>query len=84
MDPLTIALIALRGMSALFNLAGESDKGTLLSTLADGAEAGVNVDAHMQAVAVALKSGAPKDWADAANRINTDSDLLQGKTPAPV
>lgn len=78
MDTMTLALIALRGLAAVFTAVGQTPKAKLLSTLADGAEAGLNVDAHMQAVATALKSGAEKDWDDVSNRINTDSALLQG------
>jgi hypothetical protein len=50
-----------------------------LFALADAAEAGQQVDAHMEAVAQKLKdrNATDEDWADVTARIASDSDRLQ-------
>jgi hypothetical protein len=74
----SIAIVALRALATLFGLQGQVKYGQSLSLLADGLESGANVDAHMAAVAAALKSGAPTDWDDVHARITADSARLQG------
>lgn len=74
----TLAIIALRSLGMLFGLQGQTKAATSLSLLADGLESGANVDAHMSAVAAALKSGEPIDWENAYTRISADSARLQG------
>ena len=74
----TIAIIALRSLGMLFGLQGQPKAATSLGLLADGLESGANVDAHMAAVAIALKSGSPLDWEDVHKRITADSARLQG------
>jgi hypothetical protein len=51
-----------------------------LFALADAAESGKNVDAHMQLVADKLKDrdATDADWEDVVARIQADSDRLQG------
>lgn len=77
MDPKLIALVTLRGLSTLFGLQGNDKVSRSLNLLASGLESGINVDAHMAAVATAMKSGAPLDWDDVTQRIEADSARLQ-------
>ena len=80
MNPLTLALVTLRGLALSLSLAGQARASNALYSLADAAESGVNVDAHMAAVAEKLKSrsASTDDWSDVAGRIEADSDRLQG------
>lgn len=80
MNPLILALVALRGTALSLSLAGQTRAANGLYTLADAAERGVNIDAHMAAVAEKLKtrSSNDADWSDVAERIEADSDRLQG------
>ena len=71
-------LVALRGIALLFNLHGQEKLAAGLLTLANGYEAGADVDAHMKGVAEALKSGGPLDWEAVADRIEADSARLHG------
>jgi hypothetical protein len=79
MNPLTLALVTLRGLALSLSLAGQTRASNGLYALADAAEAGVNIDAHMSAVAEKLKSRSANtdDWADVAERIENDSERLQ-------
>lgn len=80
----TMAVVIVRGLANLFSLTGVDTKvGKSLSSLADGLEAGVNVDAHMARVATALKSGAPRDWDEVHSRISADHKLLHTNDPIP-
>lgn len=75
----TTALIALRGLAQLFGSVttqNGSQKIQVLNAVADGIESGANVDEEMALVAVALKSGEPKDWIAAVASINENSRLL--------
>lgn len=75
---LSITLVALRSLALLFNLQGKTRESNTISLLAIGLESGLDVDAHMQSVADALKSGDPLDWDGAHARIEADSVRLQG------
>lgn len=78
----TLAVVVVRGLANLFGqVSKDSQIGASLSKLADGIEAGVNVDAHMANVATALKSGAPRDWDEVHSRISSDHALLQSNDP---
>lgn len=78
-SPITLALVTLRGLALALNLSGNAKIAAGLYTLADAAEAGRDIDAHMAAVAEKLKSRAANedDWADVTAAIEADSDLLQ-------
>jgi ribulose kinase len=71
-------ILTLRSLGVLFGLQGQPKAAQSLGLLADGLESGANVDAHMAAVATALKSGSSLDWADVHARITADSARLQG------
>lgn len=80
MNPLTLALIGLRGVALALELQGQSKTSNSLYALADAAEAGKAVDDHMAAVADKLKdrNATDEDWADVNARIEADSARLQG------
>lgn len=61
-------------------LQGQSKTADALFALADAAESGKNVDAHMRLVADKLKdrNATDADWADVVARIEADSERLQG------
>jgi hypothetical protein len=77
-SPVTIALIGVRGAALALNLSGNSKAASALYLLADAAEAGKDVDVHMQTVAVKLRSRATEqsDWEEVANAIEEDSRRL--------
>ena len=83
MDPLTIALLALRGVSTVMDLQGRSEVGNAIRALLAAHQAGRNVDAHMQEIADQLDAGldlAP--WDDISARIQAETkDFLE--TPMP-
>lgn len=81
MNPLILGLVALRAAALALSLTGNSKGAQVLYAAADAAEAGVNIDAHMAAVAQRLKAGeaiTDADWDDVLSRIKADSDRLQG------
>lgn len=80
MDLKLFGLIGLRGTALALTLAGNSRAGNAFYALADAAEAGVNVDDHMTAVAEKLKTrnASIEDFTDVAQRIDADSARLQG------
>lgn len=80
MNPLTLALIGLRAAALGLELQGQSRSSAALYALADAAESGVAVDAHMAAVAEKLKDrhSTDEDWEDVVARIEADSARLQG------
>lgn len=79
MNPTLIALVSMRGAALALAIAGQTRAANALYTLADAAERGVNIDAHMAVVAEKLKSRSANldDWSDVAERIEADSDRLQ-------
>jgi hypothetical protein len=79
MNPTTLALVLLRGVALALSLNGQTRASNSLYTLADASERGVNIDAHMAAVAEKLKvrSATEADWEDVVARIEADSDRLQ-------
>jgi hypothetical protein len=76
---ISTALIALRGIAMLFNMRSEPRVASSLNLVADGLEAGKDVDDHLAAVAAAMKSGTPEDWNGVADRIRADSARLRGE-----
>jgi hypothetical protein len=78
-SPFVLALVGLRGVALALTLSGNGKIANGLYALADAAEAGRNVDAHMAAVAEKLKSRSanPDDWAEVVAAIEADSDRLQ-------
>ena len=78
-SPLTLALIGLRGAALGLDLQGQKNAADSLFALADAAEAGKEVDAHMAVVADKLRDrkAIDADWADVSARITADSDRLQ-------
>jgi hypothetical protein len=80
MNPTLLGIVGLRAAALALALAGQTRASNSLYTLADAAEAGIDIDLHMRAVADKLKtrSANDDDWADLAARIEADSDRLQG------
>ena len=79
MEPKALAVIGLRAAALALVLTGQSRAGNALYALADAAESGANVDAHMATVADKLKdrTATDADWQDVAGRIEADSARLQ-------
>lgn len=79
MEPKVLAVIGLRAAALALTLTGQSRAAGALYALADGAEKGANIDAHMADVAAKLKdrSATDADWTDVAARIEADSARLQ-------
>lgn len=78
LSPLSLALVAVRGVALSLGLTGNTKIADGLYALADAAEAGRNVDAHMAAVAEKLKARAstPEDWAEVVTAIEADNARL--------
>ena len=75
MDPLTVSLLTLRGLSTLFMLQGKSEVGNTINQVLDLYGAGKNVDAHMAAIADKLEAGGDlDDWSDIQAKINAEVD----------
>lgn len=81
-SPLVLALIGLRGAALALSLSGNTKAATQVYALADAAEAGRAIDAHMAMVAEKLKSRSAMtdDWSDVAAAIEADSDRLQSRS----
>jgi len=79
MDPKVLGIISLRAAALALGLMGQTRASNALYTVADAAEAGANVDAHMALVAEKLKSRdiTTADWSDVEARIAADSERLQ-------
>jgi hypothetical protein len=77
MDPISIALLALRVAAGLIS----PQAAKAVDLLSASFEAGHNIDAHLAAVAAALKSGQPVDWDDLTSRIQADSADLHSPRP---
>ncbi len=79
MNPMTLILVALRSAALAVGLAGQQKTSNALYTLANAAEAGRNVDAHLASVGAKLKdrSANDADWADVNARIDADFADLQ-------
>lgn len=75
MDPATVALVALRGLSTLFTLQGKAEVSNTLNQILNLQAAGRNVDAHMKAIADKLEAGDPlDDWADIQAKLDAEVD----------
>lgn len=74
MNSKLLAIVGLRAAALALSLAGQTRAANLLYTLADGAEAGADIDAHMALVADKLKERGvdESDWADVEARIRSD------------
>jgi hypothetical protein len=74
--PLQIFTIALRGSALALELQGQEKASGSLYLLADGIDAGRNVDAHMAEVAEKLKDrdATDEDFADVEARIRAESE----------
>lgn len=69
MDPVAVALLALRVAAGLVSPAAAKAVDLITASW----EAGHNIDAHLAAVAEALKSGGAVDWDGLTARIEADS-----------
>lgn len=80
MNPMILALVAIRSAALALAIAGDTSTSSKLYLLADAIEAGKATDEHMQAVADKLKAGeiTDEDWADVLARIDADYARLQG------
>lgn len=75
MDPATVALVALRGLSTLFTLQGKAEVSNTLNQILNLQAAGRNVDAHMAAIADKLEADDPlDDWADIQAKLDAEVD----------
>lgn len=75
MDPITIALIALRAVGTVFSMQGRPEISNTINDAITAYEAGKNVDAYMQEIADALNDGAElATWDDIRARINSEVD----------
>lgn len=76
MTPLDLIAIAIRGSALALELQGQPKASGSLFLLADGIEAGRNVDAHMAEVAAKLKDrdATDEDFADVEARIRAESE----------
>lgn len=83
MDPKALAIIALRSLAILFSGQGAPKQAETLRFVADGIEAGADVDDHMRRVAAALKASEggvnSAQWDDVHARIAEDSARLQAR-----
>lgn len=79
LNPISLVLIGLRGAALGLDLQGQQRSADSLYALADAAEAGRDVDAHMAIVAAKLKdrNATDEDWKDVVERIEADSARLQ-------
>lgn len=85
MDPTLVALLVLRSVSTLFTLQGKPQVSTAINATLSAYQAGRNVDAHMQAIADALTSGADvPTWADIAKRANDETLAFLDQKPPTV
>lgn len=78
MNPITIALITIRGAALALLVAGDQKTSNALYLVADAIESGRATDEHMQVVAEKLKERdlTQVDWDDVLQRIQTDHDRL--------
>lgn len=79
MNSTVLTIIGLRAAALAVGLAGQQQTANALYTLANAAEAGMNIDAHMAEVGAKLKdrSATDEDWADVNARIDADFATLQ-------
>ena len=68
------AIISFRGLATLLSMQGQASSSGALNKLADAIESGMEVDAYMEEVAEAMKSGNPAHWDDIVGRINAEAD----------
>lgn len=78
MNILSLVLVTLRGTALALDLQGQRKSATLLYSLAEQAEAGEQVDAHLAMVAEKLKERPANDddWKDVVDRIEADRARL--------
>lgn len=75
MDPLTVAIVALRSVGTLFRLQGAPHVSKTIDAVFSAYRAGKNVDAYMQEIADKLEAGdALAGWTDLEARINAEVD----------
>ncbi len=84
MDPLTVAMISLRGLGTLFALQGNAEVGKTINQVLDLYGAGKNVDAHMKAIADKLEAGDDlDDWSLIQAKLDAEvADFLDEPPPA--
>jgi hypothetical protein len=63
------SLVAFRALAMFALELGKPKEARAFSLIADGIQAGRDVDQHMQAVADALNTGAAPDWDDLVRRL---------------
>ena len=85
MNLLSFALVGLRGAALGLELQGQQRSADALYGLADAAEAGRDVEAHMALVAAKLKdrNATDDDWKEVTDRIEADSERLQRPADGP-
>jgi len=75
MDPIQIALLALRASTTLFTLQGRPEISEAVNSMIRAWEAGRNIDAYMAEIARALESDAGlDDWKTITDKINREVD----------
>lgn len=85
MDPLTIGLITLRSVAALFTLQGKPEISDAINAMLEAHAAGRNVDAYMQQMVDKMKAGEMDGWAEITNKIKAEVGefLSRGEGGAP-
>lgn len=76
-----MGLFLLRNVAQLFLVQGDRKAADTLTLLADTAESGVNVDAHMAEIARKTRAGESIDWDNVRARIEADSADLHRDPP---
>jgi len=78
MDPVAVSLLALRGLSTLFQLQGKIEVGNTINQVLDLYGAGRNVDAYMKDIAEKLEAGDNlDDWSDIQAKLDAEvADFL--------
>lgn len=79
MDPLTVAIVALRSVGTLFRLQGAPRVQSTINAVLEAYKAGKNVDRYMQEIADNLEfDGDLASWKDLEARINAEVDQFLG------
>lgn len=82
MDPLTVAMLALRGVASVFVLQGRPEISGAIGALLTAWQSGRNVDEYMAEIAAALEADEIADWADITKRIDGEVARFLSDPPA--
>jgi len=82
MDPLTVAMLALRGVASVFVLQGKPEVSRTIGALLTAWQSGRNVDAYMAEIATALEADDMAAWDDITHRIDSEVARFLSDPPA--